>query len=131
MPQGHLSLLTTEGSSNEMLDSLLTTGSKCQELLTISKPSRSDAQERNVRILKTDINFIAAAKFKEPERRVDKVFQCRITRPYAKETMIKLLKQENLRTITDFPQSTKGLLKAVDKSMVYEPVTTTEYVTRI
>lgn len=41
--------------------------------------------EWSIKILKTNVNYITAAKFKDPKRRGDKTFRCRIARPYAKK----------------------------------------------
>lgn len=62
-----------------------------------SKPSHYDAQVREFMTLKTNTTYITVAGFRGPESRADKVFQCIISRPYAKETLIQLLKQKRFR----------------------------------
>lgn len=82
-----------------MLDNLLTMELKSGKLHTIPKSPHSHVQAKN---LKTNVNSTTAAKLKDPERRADKIPQCRITKPYSKETM-ELLKQKNLRKRTPSP----------------------------
>lgn len=48
-----------------------------------------NAQARNFKILKTNINSFLSRKFKDHKRRVYNFFQCRINRPCAEERMRK------------------------------------------
>lgn len=51
--------------------------------------------------LRTKINSITAAKFIDPEREVAKVFQYKITRGYARETIMRLFRQKTCRPNTE------------------------------
>lgn len=70
--QGQFSLLVTEDGTNKMVHHLLTTESKWEDLSTTSKFSHFDAQD-----LGNNNQFYYNFKIQRPEKRVDKVFQCR------------------------------------------------------
>lgn len=97
MLQRQLFLLTTGNGYNEVLSNLLTVESECKKLSMAPKSPHSHMEARHLKTLKTNIDSTTAAVFEDLERRVDKFPKYRITRPNAKETIMKLLKQINLR----------------------------------
>ena len=61
-----------------------------QKIRTNRKLSRSHVRAKNFETLKTSVNSTNAAKFKDEERRADKIPHRRITRSNVKELMMKL-----------------------------------------
>lgn len=83
--------MTTEGNSDGRPDDLLTIESRWEDLFTTSKRLCSDTMEEHAKNLETNAISITAARFEDPERRIDEIPYYSDPRPNTRETLTKLL----------------------------------------